>query len=83
MLVRAEPGRRRLDRGARGRPDEVLDVSGMGAKPDVQQAVPAGDAADHMMTLAQGRCTPIKAAEIGGSAGKEATFAEHGDALPK
>ena len=56
-----------------------FSMSGMCAKPDVQQAVPAGDAADHMMTLAQGKCTPIKAAEIGGSAGKEATFTEHGD----
>ena len=54
-------------------------MSGKCAKPDVQQAVPAGDAQDHMLTLAQGKCTPVKAAEIGGSPSKEATFAEHGE----
>lgn len=53
-------------------------MSGKCGKPDVQQAVPAGDAADHVMTVAQGKCMPVKAAEIGGSASKEATFAEHG-----
>lgn len=54
-------------------------MSGKCGKPDVQQAVPAADAPDHMMTLAQGKCTPIKAAEIGGSPSKEATFSEHGE----
>jgi hypothetical protein len=56
-----------------------LSMSGKCGKPDVQQAVPAADAPDHVMTLAQGKCTPVKAAEIGGSPGKEATFTEHGE----
>jgi len=54
-------------------------MSGQCAKPDVQQAVPAADAPDHMMTLAQGKCTPVKAAEIGGSPSKEGAFTEHGE----
>ncbi len=56
-----------------------LTMSGTCGKPDVQQAVPAGDAADHVMTVAQGKCMPAKAAEIGGSPSKAATFAEHGE----
>lgn len=54
-------------------------MSGKCGKPDVQQAVPAGEAPDHVMTVAQGKCMPVKAAEIGGSASKAATFAEHGE----
>jgi hypothetical protein len=54
-------------------------MSGKCAKPDVQQAVPAADAPDHMMTIAQGKCTPVKAAEIGGSPSTEGAFAEHGE----
>jgi hypothetical protein len=56
-----------------------LAMSGKCGKPEVQQAVPAGDAADHVMTVAQGKCVPTKPAEIGGSPSKEATFAEHGE----
>ncbi len=56
-----------------------LTMSGKCAKPDVQQAVPAADAQDHVMTIAQGKCTPVKAAEIGGSPSKEGAFAEHGE----
>jgi len=54
-------------------------MSGKCGKPDVQQAVPAADAPGHLMTLAQGKCTPVIAAEIGGSPSKEATFTEHGE----
>jgi hypothetical protein len=54
-------------------------MSGKCAKPDVQQAVPSGEAPDHLMTLTQGKCTPVKAAEIAGSPSKEATFTEHGE----
>lgn len=54
-------------------------MSGKCAKPDVQQAVPAADTAGHVMVLNQGKCAPVKAAEIGGSASKEAAFAEHGE----
>jgi hypothetical protein len=54
-------------------------MSGKCGKPDVQQSVPAADAPDHVMTLAQGKCVPVKAAEFGGSPSKEAAFAEHGE----
>ena len=54
-------------------------MSGKCAKPDVQQAVPAADAPDHLMTLTQGKCTPVNAAEIAGSKSKEGTFTEHGE----
>lgn len=56
-----------------------LSLSGKCGKPDVQQAVPAADAPDHMMTITQGKCLPVKAAEIGGSPAKEGTFSEHGE----
>jgi hypothetical protein len=56
-----------------------FSMSGKCAKPDVQQAVPAGDAPDHMLMLVQGKCAPTKAAEFGGSQSKESTFAEHGE----
>jgi hypothetical protein len=54
-------------------------MSGKCGKPDVQQSVPAADAPGHVLTLAQGKCVPVKAAEFGGSPGKEAAFAEHGE----
>jgi hypothetical protein len=54
-------------------------MSGKCLKPDVQQAVPAGDAPGHMLTLAEGKCTPVKPSEVAGSPSKEATFAEQGD----
>lgn len=54
-------------------------MSGKCTRPDVQQAAPAADAPDHAVTIAQGRCTPVKAAEIGGSSSKEGAFAEHGE----
>ena len=57
----------------------AFTMSGKCGKPDIQQSVPAGDAPDHVMTLTQGRCVPVKAAEFGGSPGKEATFVEHGE----
>jgi hypothetical protein len=58
-----------------------ITMSGKCGKPDVQQMVPAADAPDHMMTLAQGKCVPTKAAEFGGSPSKEAAFAEHGELI--
>lgn len=54
-------------------------MSGTCGKPDVQQSAPAADAPDHVMTLAQGKCVPVTAAEFGGSPSKEAAFAEHGE----
>jgi hypothetical protein len=54
-------------------------MSGKCGKPDVQQSAPAADAPDHLMTLAQGKCVPVKAAEFGGSPSKEGAFAEHGE----
>jgi hypothetical protein len=54
-------------------------MSGKCGKPDLQQSAPAADAPDHVMTLAQGKCVPVKAAEFGGSPSKEAAFAEHGE----
>jgi hypothetical protein len=65
--------------GATATAQTKFTMSGKCAKPDVQQAVPANDAPDHVMTLAQGKCTPVKAAQIGGSPSKESTFAEHGE----
>ncbi len=65
--------------GATATAQTKFTMSGKCGKPDVQQAVPAADAPDHLMTLAQGKCTPVKAAEIGGSPSKEATFTEHGE----
>jgi hypothetical protein len=56
-----------------------FSMSGTCGKPDIQHAVPAPDAPDHVMTLAQGKCTPVKPAEFGGSPGKEALFTEHGE----
>jgi hypothetical protein len=56
-----------------------FSMSGKCGKPDVQHALPAPDAPDHVMTLSQGKCTPVKAAEIGGSPGKEAFFTEVGE----
>jgi hypothetical protein len=56
-----------------------FSMSGKCAKPDVQHAVPAPDAPDHVMTLSQGKCVPVKPVEFGGSPGKEAVFTEHGD----
>jgi hypothetical protein len=58
-----------------------ITMSGKCGKPDVQQMVPAADAPDHMMTLTQGKCVPTKAAEFGGSPGKQAAFAEHGELI--
>jgi hypothetical protein len=58
-----------------------ITMSGKCAKPDVQQMVPAADSPDHMMSVAQGKCVPTKAAEFGGSPSKEATFAEHGEVM--
>jgi hypothetical protein len=54
-------------------------MSGKCAKPETQQAAPAGDVPDHVFTLSTGKCTPVKAAEFGGSASKEGAFAEHGE----
>jgi hypothetical protein len=65
--------------GATATAQTKFTMSGKCGKPDVQQAVPAADAADHLMTLAQGKCTPLKAAQIAGSPSKEATFTEHGE----
>ena len=56
-----------------------FSMSGKCGKADVQQAVPAADAPNHMMTVAQGKCLPVKAAEIGGSPATEGAFAEHGE----
>jgi hypothetical protein len=56
-----------------------FSMSGKCGKPDLQQSAPAADAPDHVMTLAQGKCVPVKAAEFGGSPSKEAAFAEHGE----
>ena len=58
-----------------------LEMSGKCGKPDVRQAVPAADAPDHLITIAQGKCLPTKPAEIAGSASKEAAFAEHGEVM--
>ena len=55
-------------------------LSGKCNKPDVQQNVPAGDQAGHAFTLAQGKCTAT--GEVGGAAGKEGVFSEHGDVMP-
>jgi len=54
------------------------DLSGKCSKPDVQQSVPAGDQPGHALTLAQGKCSAM--GDVGGAAGKEGTFSEHGDA---
>jgi hypothetical protein len=54
------------------------DLSGKCSKPDVQQSVPAGDQPGHVLTLAQGKCSAM--GDVGGAAGKEGTFSEHGDA---
>jgi hypothetical protein len=54
-------------------------MSGKCPKPEAQQALPAADAPDHMVTIAQGKCTPVKAAEIEGSPSTEGAFAEHGE----
>lgn len=56
-----------------------FSMSGKCSKPDVQQAVPAADAPNHMMTVAQGKCLPVKAAEFGGSPTEEGVFTEHGE----
>ena len=55
-----------------------LSISGKCNKPDVQQSVPAGDQAGHVLTLAQGKC--VTKGEIGGATSKEGAFAEHGEA---
>jgi hypothetical protein len=52
-------------------------LSGKCNKPDVQQSVPAGDQQGHALTLAQGKCTAM--GDVGGAAGKEGTYSEHGD----
>lgn len=57
-----------------------FSMSGKCGKPDVQQAVPVPDDSNHVMTLAQGKCTPVKPADIGGSVSKEGSFTEHGEA---
>jgi hypothetical protein len=54
--------------------------SGKCGKPDVQQAAPAPDDPTHVVTIAQGKCMPVKPVEIAGSLVKEAAFAEHGEA---
>lgn len=53
-------------------------MSGKCDKPE-QQAMPAQDAPGHMMSVAQGKCTPVKAAEMAGSTSKEGAFTEHGE----
>jgi hypothetical protein len=53
-------------------------MSGKCDKPE-QQVMPAPDAPGHMMSVSQGKCTPVKAAEIAGSQSKESTFTEHGE----
>jgi hypothetical protein len=53
-------------------------LSGKCSKPDVQQSVPAGDQQGHALTLAQGKCTAM--GDLGGAAGKDGVFSEHGDA---
>ena len=52
-------------------------LSGKCGKADVQQSIPAGDQAGHAFTLAQGKCTAM--GDVGGAAGKEGAFSEHGD----
>ena len=65
--------------GATATAQAKFSMSGKCGKPDVQHAVPAGDAPDHVMTVTQGKCMPVKPAEIAGSPSKEATFTEHGE----
>jgi hypothetical protein len=52
-------------------------LSGKCGKPDVQQNIPAGDQQGHAFTLAQGKCSAT--GDVGGAAGKEGAFSEHGD----
>jgi hypothetical protein len=52
-------------------------TSGKCDKPDVQQNIPAGDSANHVFVLAQGKCSTK--GEVGGAASKEGVFSEHGE----
>jgi hypothetical protein len=52
-------------------------TSGKCDKPDVQQNIPAGDSANHVFVLAQGKCSTK--GEVGGAASKEGAFSEHGE----
>jgi hypothetical protein len=52
-------------------------LSGKCGKPDVQQNIPAGDSANHVFVLAQGKCATK--GEVGGAASKEGAFSEHGE----
>ncbi len=54
-------------------------LSGKCSKPDVQQSVPTGDQPGHAFMLMQGKCTAM--GDVGGAAGKEGTFTEHGEAM--
>jgi hypothetical protein len=54
-----------------------MSLSGKCGKPDVQQNIPAGDAASHVFVLAQGKCETK--GEVGGAASKEGAFSEHGE----
>jgi hypothetical protein len=52
-------------------------MSGKCGKPDVQQNIPAGDSANHVFTLAQGKCETK--GKVDGAASKEGAFSEHGE----
>jgi len=54
-----------------------MAMSGKCGKPDVQQNIPAGDSANHVFVLAQGKCT--SKGEVGGAMSKEGAFSEHGE----
>ena len=54
-----------------------LILSGKCAKADVQQSVPAGDQAGHVLPWPRGSA-PLTG-NVGGAAGKEGTFSDHAD----